>query len=154
MGYRIVANGTGGPEVLQREEIDCGSPETGQLRVKHMAIGLNYLDTYFRSGLYPWPEGADHVPGGEAVGIVEAVGEGVTGFSEGDRIGYTLPIGAYTSHRLVPADRMMHIPDGVGDEVAAASILKGLTAHYLLNRTFEVKPEHTVLFRPPREALA
>ena len=147
MAYRIIAKGTGGPEVLIREEVEIGAPGAGQLRLRHTAIGLNYLDTYFRSGLYPWPPNADPVPGGEAVGIVEAVGEGVTGFAEGDRVGYTLPIGAYASHRIAPADRMMHIPDGVSDEVAASSILKGLTAHYLLTRTFAVKPEHTVLFQ-------
>ncbi len=147
MAYRIVANAAGGPEVLTREEVEVGAPGEGQLRLRHTAVGLNYLDTYFRSGLYPWPPNADPVPGGEAVGIVEAIGAGVTGFSEGDRVGYTMPVGAYASHRIVPADRMMHIPDGVSDEVAAASILKGLTTHYLLNRTFEVKPNHTVLFQ-------
>ena len=94
MAYRIVAKGTGGPEVLTREDIDVGDPSEGQLRLRHTAVGLNYLDTYFRSGLYPWPANAEPVPGGEAVGIVEAVGSGVTGFAEGDRVGYTLPIGA------------------------------------------------------------
>lgn len=147
MAYRIVAKSAGGPEVLEREEFVCGAPGAGELRLRHTAVGLNYLDTYFRSGAYPWPPGADPVPGGEAVGVVEAVGEGVNGFAEGDRVGYTLPVGAYCSHRIVPADRMMHIPEGVSDEVAASSILKGLTAHYLLTRTFEVKPEHTVLFQ-------
>ena len=147
MAYRIVAKEAGGPEVLTREEFEIGAPGAGELRLRHTAVGLNYLDTYFRSGLYPFPPNADRVPGGEAVGIVEAVGEGVTGFAEGDRVGYTIQFGAYTSHRIVPADRMMLIPDGVSDEVAACSILKGLTAHYLLNRTFKVGPEHTVLFQ-------
>ena len=147
MAYRIVADGVGGPEVLTREDIEVGEPGEGQLRLRHTAVGLNYLDTYFRSGLYPWPPNAEPVPGGEAVGIVEAVGAGVDGFAEGDRVGYTLPVGAYTSHRIVPADRMMHIPEGVSEEVAACSILKGLTAHYLLTRTFPVKAEHTVLFQ-------
>lgn len=147
MAYRILADGTGGPEVLKRESFEPGQPGEGQLLLRHTAVGLNYLDTYFRSGLYPWPPGADPVPGGEAAGVVEAVGPGVSGFAEGDRVGYTLPVGAYCSHRIVPADRMIKLPDGVSDEVAAASILKGLTAHYLLNRTFAVKPEHTVLFQ-------
>jgi len=133
--------------VLTREETEVGAPGEGQLRLRHTAVGLNYLDTYFRSGLYPWPPNAEPVPGGEAVGIVEAVGAGVADFKEGDRVGYTLPVGAYSSHRLVPADRMMRIPEGVSDEVAACSILKGLTAHYLITRTFPVKPEHTVLFQ-------
>jgi len=133
--------------VLTREETEVGEPGEGQLRLRHTAVGLNYLDTYFRSGLYPWPPNAEPVPGGEAVGIVEAVGAGVADFKEGDRVGYTLPVGAYSSHRLVPADRMMRIPEGVSDEVAACSILKGLTAHYLITRTFPVKPEHTVLFQ-------
>ncbi len=133
--------------MLTREETEVGAPGEGQLRLRHTAVGLNYLDTYFRSGLYPWPPNAEPVPGGEAVGIVEAVGAGVADFKEGDRVGYTLPVGAYSSHRLVPADRMMRIPEGVSDEVAACSILKGLTAHYLITRTFPVKPEHTVLFQ-------
>lgn len=133
--------------MLTREETEVGEPGEGQLRLRHTAVGLNYLDTYFRSGLYPWPPNAEPVPGGEAVGIVEAVGAGVADFKEGDRVGYTLPVGAYTSHRLVPADRMMRIPEGVSDEVAACSILKGLTAHYLITRTFPIKPEHTVLFQ-------
>lgn len=147
MAYRIIVDGTGGPEVLKREEFEVGAPGAGQLRLRHTAVGLNYLDTYFRSGLYPFPPESDRVPGGEAVGIVEDVGEGVTGFAVGDRVGYTIQIGGYCSHRLVPADRMIHIPDGVSDEVAACSILKGLTAHYLLTRTFKVEPEHTVLFQ-------
>ena len=147
MAYRIIVDGAGGPDVLKREDVEVGAPGEGQLRLRHTAVGLNYLDTYFRSGLYPFPDGAAPVPGGEAVGVVEAVGPGVTGFAEGDRVGYTIQFGAYCSHRIVPADRVMHIPEGVSDEVAASSILKGLTTHYLLTRTFPVTAEHTVLFQ-------
>ena len=145
IGYRIIAKGAGGPEVLKREEFTASNPGNGEIRIRQTAISLNYLDTYFRSGLYPWPEGADHVPGADASGVVEAVGEGAD-FAEGDRVCYTFPVGAYASHRTIPAARAVRIPDGVSDEVAACSMVKGMTAFYLLHRTFKVEPKHTVLF--------
>ena len=143
--YRMIVREEGGPEALTREDFDPGQPGEGEVLLRHTAIGLNFLDTYFRSGLYPWPPGAEKVPGGEAAGVVEAVGAGVD-LKEGERVCYTLPVGAYASHRVVVADKLIRLPEGVSDEVAAAATLKGLTVHYLLERTFPVGPDHVVLF--------
>jgi NADPH2:quinone reductase len=136
---------TGGPEVLALEDVDLPAPARGQVRVKHTAIGVNFIDTYQRSGLYPVP-----VPGGlglEAAGIVDALGEGVTALKLGDRVGYcTGPLGAYAQANNVPADRLVKLPDGISDEEAAASMLKGMTAQYLLKRTFPVQRGQTILF--------
>jgi NADPH2:quinone reductase len=136
---------TGGPEVLRFEEADPGSPGAGWVRVRHSAVGVNYIDTYHRSGLYPvgLPSGL----GLEAAGVVEALGEGVTRWKVGDRVAYgTGPLGAYSEAALVPAERLVAVPDGVSDEQAAALMLKGLTAWYLLRRTYAVKKEETILF--------
>ena len=136
---------TGGPEVLALENVDLPAPARGQVRVKHTAIGVNFIDTYQRSGLYPVP-----VPGGlglEAAGTVDALGEGVTALQLGDRVGYcTGPLGAYAEANNVPADRVVKLPDGISDEEAAASMLKGMTAQYLLKRTFPVQRGQTILF--------
>ncbi|HEY5237076.1 MAG TPA: quinone oxidoreductase [Rhizomicrobium sp.] len=136
---------TGGPEVLVLEDVDLAAPARGQVRVKHTAIGVNFIDTYQRSGLYPVP-----VPGGlglEAAGTVEALGEGVTSLKIGDRVGYCSgPLGAYAEANNVPADRLVKLPDGISDEEAAASMLKGMTAQYLLKRTFPVQRGQTILF--------
>jgi len=135
---------TGGPEVLRLE--DLSAPEVGpnQALVRHRAIGLNFIDTYFRSGLYKAE--LPFTPGNEGAGVVEAVGEGVTHVRPGDRVAWTAPLGGYAEFRLIPAYRLVPIPDGVSDEVAASVMLKGLTAWYLLRRTFPVGPEHTVLW--------
>jgi len=136
---------TGGPEVLVWEDVEVGAPGPGQLRLKATAIGLNYIDTYHRSGLYPLP-----LPSGigmEGAGIVTAIGGGVTGFSVGDRVAYAAqPLGAYAEERLLPAEKAVKIPDGVSDQQAAAIMLKGMTAEFLLNRTFKVKPGDTILW--------
>jgi NADPH2:quinone reductase len=136
---------TGGPEVLELQDIDLPQPAPGQVRVKHSAIGVNFIDTYHRSGLYPVP-----LPSGiglEAAGEVDALGDGVTSLKLGDRVGYcTGPLGAYAEANNVPADRVVKLPDGVSDEVAAAALLKGMTAQYLLKRTFPVKRGDTILF--------
>jgi NADPH2:quinone reductase len=136
---------TGGPEVLRYEEWDPGAPAAGWVRVRHTAIGVNYIDTYHRSGLYPLP-----LPSGiglEAAGVVEAVGDGVARWQPGDRVAYgTGPVGAYSDAACVPADRVVAIPNDVSDEQAAALMLKGLTAWYLLRRTFRVKHGDTILF--------
>jgi len=136
---------TGGPEVLAWEEVDLPAPRPGEVRVRHRAIGLNYIDTYFRSGLYPAP-----LPCGlglEAAGVVEAVGEGVTTLKPGDRVAYgTGPLGAYAEAHNVPADRLVVIPEGVSDTDAAAMMLKGMTVQYLLRRTYAVQPGDTILF--------
>lgn len=129
---------TGGPEVLRLEELDTPMPGPGQIRIRLGAIGINFIDTYHRSGLYPVP-----LPSGlglEGAGLVEAVGEGVTRFAAGDRAGFcTGPIGAYAEAHVVRADQAVHLPDTLSDELAAASLLKGMTARYLLRKTFPVK---------------
>lgn len=135
----------GGPEVMTFEEVALPEPAPGQVRVKHTAIGVNFIDTYHRSGLY-----ALTLPSGlglEAAGTVDALGDGVTGFVIGDRVGYcTGPIGAYAEAHCVAADRLVKLPDGIDDVTAAASMLKGFTAQYLLKRTFPVQAGQTILF--------
>jgi NADPH:quinone reductase len=142
--YRFRLDRTGGPEVLQPEPIDVPKPGTGELLVRHEAIGLNFIDTYHRSGLYPVP-----MPSGlgtEAAGLVEAVGEGVTDFREGDRVGtFVGPLGAYATHRTVPADRAVKLPDTIGAEDAAALMLKGCTAEMLIERCARIEAGETVL---------
>ena len=136
---------TGGPTAMQLEDIDLPAPGPGQVRVRHTAIGLNYIDTYHRSGLYPvaLPSGI----GLEAAGEVEAVGDGVTAFKPGDRVAYGYgPIGAYSQAHNVNASHLAHIPDGVNDAVAAVLMLKGMTVRYLLKETFAVKPGMTILW--------
>src|SRR5689334_17920888 len=136
---------TGGPEVLEWQQVEVGKPGPGQVRLKHTAVGLNYIDTYQRSGLYPMP-----LPSGlgsEAAGVVEEVGPGVTGLKPGDRVAYAGgPLGAYSEVRVMPADRLVRLPASVDERRAAAMMLKGLTVQYLLRRTYRVKPGETVLF--------
>ena len=136
---------TGGPEVLHLAEVDLPPPGKGEVTVRHAAIGLNYIDTYHRSGLYPvsLPSGI----GLEASGTVEAVGESVAGFKPGDRVAYgTGTVGAYSQMRNYPANRLVKIPDSIGDEAAAAMMLKGMTARYLLRATYKVQPGDVILF--------
>ena len=136
---------TGGPEVLELQNIDLPPPGPGQVQVKHTNVGVNFIDTYHRSGLYPIP-----LPSGlglEAAGVVDAVGEGVSSLQPGDRVAYCSgPIGAYAEANNVPADRVVKLPSAVTDEVAAATLLKGMTAQYLLRRTYAVKRGDTILF--------
>lgn len=135
----------GGPEVMQYEEFNLEAPAAGEVRIRHTAIGLNYIDTYHRSGAYPVP-----LPSGlglEAAGVVEAVGDGVSHLKEGDRVAYGAgPIGAYADARNMPASRVSVLPDTVSDETAAAMMLKGMTARYLLRETYEVKAGDTILW--------
>lgn len=136
---------TGGPEVLALAEIELPPPGPGAVRVRHRAIGINFIDTYHRSGLYPMslPSGL----GMEAAGTIEAVGEGVGDLKPGDRVGYCRgPVGAYAEEANVPAGGLIKLPDGIGDDLAASILLKGLTAEYLLRRTYPVKPGETILF--------
>jgi NADPH:quinone reductase len=136
---------TGGPEVLELQDIELAPPASGQARVRHTAIGVNFIDTYHRSGLYPIspPSGL----GVEAAGVVEAVGANVASPKVGDRVAYCSgPLGAYAEAGNVPADRLVKLPADVSDEIAAASLLKGMTAQYLLTRTFPVTPGQTILF--------
>ena len=136
---------TGGPDVLELQEIELPPPGAGQVRLRHTAIGVNFIDTYHRSGLYPAPLPA--TLGGEAAGVVEAVGDGVTAFRPGDHAGYcTAPFCAYAEAANVPADRLVKLPDGISEEIAAAAMLKGMTAQYLLKRTFAVQKGQTILW--------
>jgi NADPH2:quinone reductase len=141
--FRI--NETGGPEVLRWEDVEVGEPGEGQARLRHTAVGVNYIDTYHRSGLYPLP-----LPSGlgiEAAGVVEAVGPGVTLVRPGDRVAYAGgPPGAYAEARVLPANILVPIPEGVADRTASAVMLKGMTAQYLIRRTYPVKAGETVLF--------
>jgi NADPH2:quinone reductase len=134
----------GGPEVMQYEDVAVGEPAQGQVRIKHTAIGVNFVDTYQRSGLYPMQ--LPQVAGNEGAGVVEAVGPGVTDLKKGDRVAYTGLPGSYCDARLVPADRMVKLPPGVSDEQAASMMLKGLTVHYLIFSTYAVKKGDTVLW--------
>src|SRR5579864_1480076 len=135
---------TGGPEVLEWQQVEVGKPGPGQVRLKQSAVGLNYIDTYQRSGLYPiqLPSGL----GGEGAGVIEEVGPGVEGLKPGDRVAYAGgPLGAYSESRVMPADRLVPVPDGISDRQAAAMMLKGMTAWYLIRRTHVVKPGETIL---------
>ena len=142
----IVISATGGPEVLEWRDHEVGHPAAGEVRIRHEAIGLNFIDVYFRTGLYPAPNGLPLVPGNEGAGIVTAVGEGVTLFKEGDRIAYAGPIGAYAQERVIAAEKIVKVPDGIELDVAAGMMLKGMTAEYLLRRTYAVQPGDTILF--------
>ncbi len=146
MVHGIRVHETGGPEVLRYESFDVPAPKPGEARIRHSAVGLNFIDCYFRSGLYPAPAGLPLVPGNEGAGTVVAVGEGVTSVAPGDRVAYVGPLGSYAEERNVPADRLVKVPDGVADDVAAAAMLKGMTAQYLLKRTFKVGPGTVLLF--------
>ena len=144
MPHAILFYETGSPEVLRWEAVDVGHPGKGEVRLRHTAVGLNFIDVYHRSGLYPVQLPA--TPGLEACGVVEEVGEGVADLKPGDRVAYASPpLGAYAQVRLMPADRLVKVPEGVSDEQAASMMLKGMTAEYLIRRTFPVKAEHTIL---------
>jgi len=134
----------GGPEVLTYEQVEVGAPGPGQVKIKQHAAGLNFIDTYFRSGLYKAPS-MPFISGNEGSGEVTAVGEGVTDLKAGDRVGYVLPLGCYAEERLAPADRLVKLPANITGEQAAAMMLKGMTVSYLLKRTFVVKKGHNVL---------
>lgn len=145
MTKAIVVHAHGGPEVLSWESRDPGRPGPGELLVRHAAVGLNFIDIYHRTGFYAAPNGLPMVPGSEAAGTVLAVGDGVDAFAPGDRIAYAGPLGAYAQERVVPADKVVRVPDAITDEQAAAMMLKGMTAEYLLHRTHAVKPGDTIL---------
>lgn len=146
MAKAIRIHENGGPEVMRYEEVEPGRPGKGEALIRHTAIGLNFLDTYYRSGLYPAPAGLPLTPGNEAAGVVLEAGEGVGWLKPGDRVAYVGPLGAYSQERVIPADRLVKLPDGIADEDAAAMMLKGMTVEYLLRRTYKVKPGDTVLY--------
>lgn len=134
----------GGPEVLAYEDVDIGQPGPGEVRVRNMAIGLNFIDVYFRTGVYK-PPALPFIPGNEGAGEVVAVGEGVGDFAPGDRVAYAATLGSYAEERIVPAQFLVHLPGSIDFETGAAMMLKGLTAQYLLRRTFRVEAGHTIL---------
>ena len=145
MAQAIRFHETGGPEVLKYERVDVPQPGAGEVRVRNTAIGVNFIDTYQRSGVYqlPLPSGL----GSEAAGVVEAVGPGVDWLVPGDRVaGCTGPIGAYSTERVMPADRLVKLPDGIEERTAAAMMLKGLTVQYLFRQTYPLKAGETIVF--------
>jgi len=135
----------GGPEVLTYEDIPSPTPGSGQIKVKNHASGVNFIDTYFRSGMYPSPVGLPFVAGNEGAGEVTAVGPGVTDIKVGDRVGYVSALGAYAAERVLPADRAVKLPDKISYEQAAAMMLKGMTVQYLVRRTYKVQKGDNVL---------
>jgi NADPH2:quinone reductase len=136
---------TGGPEVLTLDDIEVPAPGQGQIKIKQHAIGVNFIDTYFRIGLYPSPVGMPFVAGNEGAGQITEVGPGVTDLRVGDRVAYVVALGGYAGERLLPAERAVKLPDNISYEQAAAMMLKGMTAQYLLNRTFKVKKGDIIL---------
>lgn len=146
MAYAVRMHATGGPEVLRFENVEVGDPGPGEVRIRHVAVGLNYADTYFRNGTYPVP-----LPSGmgvEAAGVVQQLGPGVTGVKVGDRVTYTgfvNTLGAYSTERLVPAAALIRLPEGIGFETAAAMTMRGLTAAYLMRRIYPFQRGDTVL---------
>lgn len=144
MSKAFIATQPGGPEVLVWSDVETPSPGYGEVRLRHTAIGVNFIDVYFRSGLYAWPE-QHMIPGAEAAGIVEAVGEGVSGFKPGDRVAYVMRHGAYRTERNVAASQLVLIPDGISDILAASVMLKGLTTQYLVTSSYAVQAGDIVL---------
>jgi NADPH2:quinone reductase len=144
MSKAIRMHGYGGPDVLRWEDVPLPDPGPGEALLRHEAIGLNYIDVYFRTGLYKVP-GFPAVIGQEGAGVVTAVGPDVTSVAVGDRVAYAGPLGAYATNRVIAADRLIPLPDTISFDVAASVMLQGLTAHYLLHRTFPVKPGTTIL---------
>ena len=145
MTHAIRVHGYGGPEVLKCEEVEVGDPGPGEVKIKQTAVGLNYIDVYVRNGLYP-QSSFPFIPGMEGAGVVVGVGEGVRDLKVGRRVAYAGPIGAYAEERLIAADRVVKIPTAISDETAAAIMLKGMTAQYLVRRTYKVGRDTTLLF--------
>lgn len=146
MAQAIVVRELGGPDVLKLEGVTLSPPGPGEVQIRQVAVGLNFIDVYFRTGLYKSASGLPFIPGKEGAGIVTAVGDGVSLFGIGDRVAYASSDGAYSSERNVEASQLVRVPDGISLETAAAMMLKGMTAQYLLNQTFQVGPETTLLF--------
>lgn len=136
---------TGGADVLTLDDIEVPAPGQGQIKIKQHACGVNFIDTYFRIGLYPSPVGMPFVSGNEGAGQITEVGPGVTDLKVGDRVAYVVALGGYAAERLLPAERAVKLPDNISYEQAAAMMLKGMTAQYLLNRTFKVKKGDIIL---------
>ncbi len=146
MGLRILVRRHGGPEVLEPDHFEPTAPGPGEALVRQEAVGVNYIDVYFRTGLYPPPQGLPFVIGHEGAGVVEAVGEGVSEVRPGQRVAYASGPGSYTTHRIIAARHLVPLPEGIDSETAAAMMLKGMTAQYLLRQTYVVRPGDTILF--------
>ena len=140
----VLARTAGGPEVLEWTALDTPPPGQGEVRVAQRAVGVNFIDTYYRAGSYPWPS-TPLVPGAEAAGVIDAVGPGVKDLAVGDRVAYVMQVGAYRTRRVVPAERLVKLPDAIDFDVAASIMLKGLTAQFLLTSCYPVKAGDTVL---------
>ena len=146
MAKAIRMHSTGGPEVLRWEAVPVGVPGPGEVRLRHSAVGLNYIDVYHRTGLYPLPGGLPATPGMEGAGVVVDVAADVSEFRPGDRVAYAgMPPGAYSEERLIPAHRLVKLPDTISERQAAAMMLQGMTAQYLLRRTYRVRPGDVIL---------
>lgn len=145
MPHAIRVHTYGGPDVLRWEEVDVGEPGPGQVRVRQHAIGVNYIDVYHRTGLYPQPS-LPFTPGSEGAGQVVALGDGVTDFAIGDRVAYAGAIGSYAEERLIAADRLIHLPAGVDYHTSASMMLQGMTVRYLFKQTFPITPDTVMLF--------
>jgi NADPH2:quinone reductase len=140
----VLARTAGGPEVLEWTALDTPPPGQGEVRVAQRAVGVNFIDTYYRAGSYPWPS-TPLVPGAEAAGVIDAIGPGVKDLAVGDRVAYVMQVGAYRTRRLVPAERLVKLPDAIEFDVAASVMLKGLTAQFLITSCYPVKAGDTVL---------
>jgi NADPH2:quinone reductase len=145
MAHAIRVHKVGGPEAMQYEEVEVGAPGQGQVKVRQHAIGVNYIDVYLRTGLYPQPS-HPFIPGMEGAGEVTAVGAGVTDLKAGDRVAYAGPAGGYATERLIAADRLVKIPASIDYKTAAAMMLQGMTVRYLIRKTYKVGPETTLLW--------
>ncbi|HTO30622.1 MAG TPA: quinone oxidoreductase [Pararhizobium sp.] len=146
MAQAIMVRSLGGPEVLKIEGITLSAPGPGEVQIRQVAVGVNFIDVYFRTGLYKSAEGLPFIPGKEGAGVITAVGDNVSNFAVGDRVAYASSDGAYSSERNIEVSQLVKVPDGITLETAAAMMLKGMTAQYLLNQTFKVGPETTLLF--------
>jgi len=144
MSKAIRIHAHGGPEELKWEDVDVGDPGPGEVRLRHTAVGLNFIDVYQRTGLYPLGD-LPKTLGMEGAGVIEAVGDGVEGFATGDRVGYAMGLGAYSEARLMGTDRLVKIPDGIDDATTAAMMLQGMTARYLLKSSYAVQSGDTIL---------
>lgn len=140
----ILIRETGGADVLKYEQVELGQPKAGEARIRHEAVGLNFIDVYFRTGLYKAPQ-LPFIPGQEGAGTVVAVGEGVTNVKVGDRVAYTGAMGSYADERLIAADRLVKVPENMDLRLAASMMLKGMTAYYLINLTYKVQKGDTIL---------
>ncbi|HEX6603452.1 MAG TPA: alcohol dehydrogenase catalytic domain-containing protein, partial [Sphingomicrobium sp.] len=143
MPHAIRIHETGGPEMLKWEQAEAGEPGPGEARIRQEAAGLNFIDVYHRTGLYP--QQLPFTPGVEGAGVVESVGPGVTNVAAGDRVAYAGPVGGYAEERLIPADRLVKLPDDISTEQAAAMMLQGMTAHMLLRSVHRVREGETIL---------